>query len=760
MKDVYSLILTELKERGCAYVDRFPPYYIASTGCHLFNLMNQQREVLIEGGRVRDTRLHVIFCSPPGFSKCHTKGTMVNMSDGSYKAIEDVENGDTVISLNDKFEVVNREVLGTIKLHSEKIIKITTRTGRVLRQTPEHPLRTITGWKKAEELKLGERLAVIRTVPTEKSLHDENRLCLLAALITEGSTSHTQTVFSQNEENQEYIQIVRNAVEGLGGRFIQHPSDPMKYGIQGLSRLVTEWHLRGKTSSEKSVPEFVFRLHQDQIAKFLYWCWLGDGLRDTHYWSEQYTNISSISPQLRKDYQRLFSRIGVIASVEGTKVAIYGQERDELFEIWKALGLIEDYKREPNRQGSKKKDVIPADVKQLFPEEFKKTRFMRPSYYNKNITKRIFLKVVNTPLARNIVNNVMWDEIVSIETEHGSFDVYDLKVDDTKSYVAEDISTYDTYWIEQFLRGEQAILLGSGIDITLQAAMTDAGFVGTTRFSEGESVREPGLAEEHHAAICGIEEFAAVTNMFRQSYSGELDTALLQALDSGYVYKRLASGSISYRTCITLHTGSQPTRFDLSSGLGRRFIFIEFIPMRKDFRMLTIARRQSRGINYNPARTTLIRDTISEFKAELSHVKEIDIDDAFFDLMDREGIVHYEEALYEKMLLGFSVMSGNMHDDTLFMELTPTAEALLLDEVQHRKNIKKGSEFSQVFAVLGDAGGGASLDHIRDMLLDYGCDYAQSTELIELMLRIKLIHRMGRNIVLPGYSAKKKSWKK
>ena len=101
-----------------------------------------------------------------------------------------------------------------------------------------------------------------------------------------------------------------------------------------------------------------------------------------------------------------------------------------------------------------------------------------------------------------------------------------------------------------------------------------------------------------------------------------------------------------------------------------------------------------------------------------------------------------------------------MHDKTLFMELTPAAKAFLLDEVKHRKSIKKGSEFSQVFAVLVDANGRASMDHIRDMLLDYGCDYAQSTELIDLMLRIKLIHRVGKDIVLPGYNVKKKSWKK
>jgi len=317
-----------------------------------------------------------------------------------------------------------------------------------------------------------------------------------------------------------------------------------------------------------------------------------------------------------------------------------------------------------------------------------------------------------------------------------------------------------TYWLEQFLRGKQAILLGSGIDITMQAEITGAGFVGTTRFSNGESIREPGLAEQHRTAICGIEEFSAVTNMFKVSYGGGLDTSLLQALDSGFVYKRLASGSINYKTAITLHTGSQPSRFDLSSGLGRRFIFIEFIPMRKDFRMLTLARRKSRGISYNPVRTDLIRRGINELRVKLTKVREIEIDDHFYDLMDKWGVVHYEEALYEKMLLGFSVMTGNLHDDTLFMEVTPVAERFLLDEINHRRSIKKGSEFSQVFAVLDDAGGGATVDYVREMLLDYGCDYAQSTELIDLIVRIKLIRQIGKNLLLPGVSAKKFEGKK
>ena len=312
-----------------------------------------------------------------------------------------------------------------------------------------------------------------------------------------------------------------------------------------------------------------------------------------------------------------------------------------------------------------------------------------------------------------------------------------------------------TYWLEQFLRGDQAILLGSGIDITMEAAMTGAGFVGTTRFSDGESVREPGLAEEHNSAICGIEEFSAVTNMFRQSYSGELDTALLQALDSGHVYKRLASGAIKYHTSITLHTGSQPSRFDLSSGLGRRFIFIEFIPMKKDFRLLTEARRSSRGINYNPVRTRLIREKVYQLRADLSQVREVVIDDDFYDFMDRFRVVHYEEALYEKMLLGLSVMTGNLMEKELFLEMTPVAQKFLLDEIQHRRSIKRGSEFSQVFAILEDSGGVADVEYVREMLLDYGCDFEQSSDLVGLMAKLKLIRQVGRNLTLPGKGPRK-----
>lgn len=58
-----------LKEREILYVERFIPYFIASFGCHAFNLMNQDRKIYKTHGRVPDTRLQILFTAPPGFSK-------------------------------------------------------------------------------------------------------------------------------------------------------------------------------------------------------------------------------------------------------------------------------------------------------------------------------------------------------------------------------------------------------------------------------------------------------------------------------------------------------------------------------------------------------------------------------------------------------------------------------------------------------------------------------------------------------------------
>lgn len=308
-----------------------------------------------------------------------------------------------------------------------------------------------------------------------------------------------------------------------------------------------------------------------------------------------------------------------------------------------------------------------------------------------------------------------------------------------------------TYWLNQFMRGQHAILANTGIDVTMEASVTGAGFVGTKKFVDGQSEHVMGLAELHSTAIIGIEEFSAVTSMFKASHSGELDNALLLALDSGYVQKRLAAGPIKYRTFITLQTGSQPARFDLSSGLGRRFLIIEFMPTSKDFRILTLARRRARGRRFNPIRLGRIRTELRSLRDKLLNIREIEIDENFYTYMDDCGIKHVEEVLHERFLVGLNVMRGNFKDKgtVMFAEMDSVAKGLLDAEMGWRFNIKRGSDLSQVISIVQDFGGLVEVDDVRMRLLDYGMDFRQAAALIDSMVGMRLIKRKGSKVYLP-----------
>lgn len=69
MTDIYELILAEFREAKACHVDRFPPYYIASIGCHLLNLHNRKQKVYFEARRIPDLRSHIMFIAPPGGEK-------------------------------------------------------------------------------------------------------------------------------------------------------------------------------------------------------------------------------------------------------------------------------------------------------------------------------------------------------------------------------------------------------------------------------------------------------------------------------------------------------------------------------------------------------------------------------------------------------------------------------------------------------------------------------------------------------------------
>jgi len=304
-----------------------------------------------------------------------------------------------------------------------------------------------------------------------------------------------------------------------------------------------------------------------------------------------------------------------------------------------------------------------------------------------------------------------------------------------------------SFWLEQFLRGEQAILMDSGIGIVMKGSMTEAGFVGTTRFEGGEKVVVPGICKTHMSDIVGIEEFAAVTQSLSQEHSRTLDPALLGALDSGWVYKDLAAGSISYETRLTLWGATQPARFDLRSGMARRFLFINNIPTMKDLAEIRLARRNSKNVRYNPVRTDRIRQELKDLKARVEGIESITWDEeVIYTGYDKLKLLHWEEKLYDNMLMGYWIMRGKF-DRELHVTLDDTITNYILQEARHRDTIRRGSEFAEILLLMREHNGEIEEFVLKDELLAFGKDWRQSRQLIDDLIHIRALVRMPNGIL-------------
>jgi len=297
-----------------------------------------------------------------------------------------------------------------------------------------------------------------------------------------------------------------------------------------------------------------------------------------------------------------------------------------------------------------------------------------------------------------------------------------------------------TFWLSQFLEKDVGILDKTPIFTGFEGFMTEAGWVGTIMFQNGLPVVLKGAADVYSTGIVGCEEFSAVVEAMKTQHSRHLDAALLTSLDSGRVLKRLRGGKIDYVTCVTLWSGTQITRFDLTSGMGRRLLFLVFFPSEEDKRRLRIARRKGHGIRYNPVRLSKIRNAIrTKWERAMNNVRTLNFDSSIWKVLDRYNILHFEEPLYERMFLGYTIMK---HPVSSNIVVYPEKECVRLveQEIQWRRMMQRGSMLSHIVSILRRKGGKMPIAALKDELLDFGIDWDTSTDIIERLRRTKVVY--------------------
>jgi len=272
---------------------------------------------------------------------CFSKDTPVLMSDGKFKNIQLVKEGDSVITITGEAKKVIRT--GN-RIHNQDFIKIKTlKMGFETEMTSEHPVLYMSqhqwylnpkeNWVPANEIKkTGKVFFPIPEFKDKVSEHSDELLYSLGFFVAEGC-------YLKHKDKKDGIQISCNSKElklvedkvlpsflELDKNLVIHKCRvDGKYG-EGRTRRIgskiiasqlLEWF--GEYADGKYIPEWIMDLPKDQLCKFLQGLINGDGCSNSDTKRGRYYTVSE---QLARQTWILLIKLGIECSISQSKTKI------------------------------------------------------------------------------------------------------------------------------------------------------------------------------------------------------------------------------------------------------------------------------------------------------------------------------------------------------------------------------------------------------------------------------------------------------
>ena len=427
----------------------------------------------------------------PGTGKCISEDSLITISDGSMITIKEFcdQKRKFVLSYDEKkHKVVKSKVVDWIYSGKKEVYEVKLRSGKKVSVTREHPFFTDEyKWVKLSEgLKEGDRVAVPKQLPAPSkdfSEHSDTEIEALAIMLSDGG--FTKTYPTVTNPNKCIIAKVRKFAKKKGCVLAQSPSDTISYRIvknkkvpslcsSDVSRFFSGLGLMGKKSPEKFIPQEVFKYSKRQLKLFLGMIFSTDGtiveLSTGHIFAE----FCSTSESFARGIQSLLLRFGIFSSLRFKKnkklgawiVAVEGNQLD----MFKAAFRLAPHRQKTlNKVSNTIKRNSNVLVKRLTPEEYemvckkiddmgiadfcKKMNLKHKGFNKKNLFKRKgqgiermrkLARVLNIPYFSVMSDSVVFDEIVSV-TSQGEQNVYDLSIEGTHNFVANDIVVHNSW---------------------------------------------------------------------------------------------------------------------------------------------------------------------------------------------------------------------------------------------------------------------------------------------------------------------------
>ncbi|EFH89314.1 ATPase associated with various cellular activities AAA_5 [Ktedonobacter racemifer DSM 44963] len=444
----------------------------------------------------------------PGTAKCVKHDTLVlDTRTGQRVTIAEAcrKHGIELASLQSNYRLHQQEPTDYINSGIKACYRVTTKLGREIEVTINHPFLTIDGWQPLENLHIGDSIAMPRIMPFfGNAMLSDAHVKILAHLIAEGCLSQDVPYYTNvhPDMQHDFSEAVQEAFPELQAHW--YPDGRMcsvSGGRRGnkFRNPCTDWlkdiGLMGTKSDNKFVPNIVFSLPKPQIALFLNRLFSGDGFLHLRTTKKQVTiDYASKSKQLIKDVQHLLLRFGINARFRQLNTGHYrlfihgtGPCRTFLEEIGllgrKYVEEAREYLSNPDIKANPNVDTIPYQVwdrlestaitigssittlvkSDRLTATYKMSRasILRGQNISRERLSRLALLVGDTELQNLAQSDIYWDTITSIEPV-GEHEVYDLSMAKTHNFVANDFIIHNS-WVSEHLSaaimGDSALLI-------------------------------------------------------------------------------------------------------------------------------------------------------------------------------------------------------------------------------------------------------------------------------------------------------------
>ena len=414
---------------------------------------------------------------------------VVDAETGERRRVDSIEPGTSILTLDDEYELTETTVAERFENGAKPVFRITTRSGRTIELTENHPLRTVEGWEHLSDLSEGDEIAVPASLPVSGTDSPSSaRIRILAYLLGDGQTMNDRghAVARFYNSDPDVLADYREAVTDFGGQTstYDYPTSDVKTvtargaeeGNNPITDLVGSAGMVGQ-AEEKHLPREVFRYDSESLAHFLGVLFSTDG-------SVEKTRISysSSSPALIDDLAHALLRLGVATvrrhretTHQDNPELIVTDQRDivQFAEVIgphlcpqkrEALNVL--YEDALDRSRNQSIYNLPADVThEVRRAKYESGRTWREGgeevgIPGSNLSSGLNFKDPNHKLSRhrlealgrafdsdelvNIANGeILWDPIVDIEYV-GEKEVYDLSVPPHSNFVASDVVIHNS----------------------------------------------------------------------------------------------------------------------------------------------------------------------------------------------------------------------------------------------------------------------------------------------------------------------------